>query len=114
MSGKKDINDKTEHKKQKALPKLTQKILTKHPYIESIIKTEQKNPKRFICTLCSKNQPRKKGKEEFAVGGQFKWLKKHLKTATHRSFTPLDDLKPLRCSYPLSRAFISRSKVRIV
>jgi len=78
----------------KQIPQLTTKILQKHPYIEKIIKVSLQDPKRFECIICTKNL-KNTSKEETIVGGQFKWLKKHLSTETHRSFTAKDEMKEL-------------------
>ena len=80
---------------QSVIPKSTEKILQKDPYINDIVVIDKKNPSRFICLVCTDNQAKIKKKDNVSIGGKFKWLKQHLSTPTHRSFTPETDLRKL-------------------
>ena len=71
------------------------KVLNKHDYIKKIINVDEKDPKRFICTVCSKNQKKTAKKDGIVIGGRFTWLKKHLTTPTHKEFTPQEEMKDL-------------------
>lgn len=86
--------DKKPKENKQSIPSSTMKILSKDTYLRQIIEVDFKNPKRFICSLCTKNQIRT-NKAKNNIGGQFKWLKKHLETPSHRSFTRVEDLPNL-------------------
>ena len=101
---------------KKTAKSLAQKTLSKHPYLPKIIKADPKDPKRFICLICSKNHSDKHKKNGKPTTGQFKWLRKHITTATHKSFTIPEEMKLLsQASKSLSRkAKISKSRFHTV
>lgn len=71
--------------------KAASNYLTKHVYLKEIIEIDSKDPKRYICNLCSRNQPTKSGKPGEVIGGYLYWLKKHLETKMHQGFTPINE-----------------------
>ena len=63
-------------------------ILDKHPYLKSILEILPGEEKRFICNICTQNQPFNKDGLKNAVTGHIYWLRMHLETKSHKDFTP--------------------------
>jgi len=58
------------------------------PYLKSILEILPGEEKRFICNICTQNQPINKDGLKNAVTGHIYWLRMHLETKSHKDFTP--------------------------
>ena len=69
-------------------------ILKRHLYLQKNIEKVSDSPPRFLCKVCTDNQPLKDGQRK-PVTGLLTWLKKHLETDTHLGFVSSGDEEQL-------------------
>jgi len=65
-------------------------IITQIPYLGKILEINE-TERNFICKLCTSNQPKIQGKVPKPIGGQIYWLKRHLETQRHQTYTSSQD-----------------------
>ena len=69
-------------------------FLSRNPYLKEILEIDETG-KKFLCKLCTQNQPKIQGKISNPVGGQIYWLKRHLETQKHQAYTHSNDRNKL-------------------